>query len=78
MTSSRIANISAKANIFLNLVLTDGRALSNVLTHCGSLLTGMITIPSGSFEFQLEGSDSEGNRFKTNVDVNHIDPIGKM
>ena len=59
-------------------MLSDGRAFSNVLIHCGSLLTGMITIPDVSFEFQLEGSDFKGNTFQTNVDVKDMDLIGKL
>ena len=78
VTSSRISVISAEANTFLNLVLTDGRVFSNVLTHCGSLLTGMITIPNVTFQFQLEGSDTLGNRFKTNVDVEDVSLIGMI
>ena len=78
VTSSSIANISVEEDIFLNLVLSDGRAFSNVLTHCGSLLTGMITIPDVSFEFQLEASDSKGNTFQTNVDVKDMNLIGKL
>ena len=78
VTSSRINDISNGADIFLNLVLTDRRVFSNVLTHCGSLLTGIITIPNVSFQFQLEGSDSEGNRFKTNVDIQDVSLIGMV
>ena len=78
MTSSNIANISAEEDIFLNLVLSDGRVFSNVLIHCGSILTGMITVPIVTFEFQLEGSDSKGNIFQTNVDVKDISLIGKI
>ena len=78
MTSSSIANISAEEDIFLNLVLSDGRVFSNVLIHCGSILTGMITVPIVTFEFQLEGSDSKGNIFQTNVDVKDISLIGKI
>lgn len=78
MTSSSIANISAEEDIFLNLVLSDGRVFSNVLIHCGSLLTGMITVPDVAFEFQLEGSDSSGNAFQTNVDVIDTSLIGKI
>ena len=59
-------------------MLTDGRVFSNVLTHCGSLLTGMITIPNVTFQFQLEGSDTLGNRFKTNVDVEDVSLIGMI
>lgn len=78
ITSSKIANISADEDLFLNLVLTDGRVFSNALTHCGSLLTGMITIPNVTFQFQLEGSDSQGNEFKTNVDIKDTSLIGKI
>ena len=78
VTSSKIANISTDEDIFLNLVLTDGRVFSNALTHCGSLLTGMITIPNTTFQFQLEGSDSEGNEFRTNVDIKDTSLIGKI
>ena len=79
MTSSKISYISAEVDIFLNLVLTNGRVFSNVLTHCGSLLTGVITIPNVTFQFQLKGSDSEGNIFKTNVDIKDVDLIlGKI
>ena len=78
ITSSKIANISADEDVFLNLVLTDGRVFSNALTHCGSLLTGMITIPNVTFQFQLEGSDSQGNEFKTNVDIKDTSLIGKI
>ena len=78
VTSSRINSISADADIFLNLVLSDGRAFSNALTHCGSLLTGMITIPNAAFQFQLEGSDSEGVRFRTNVDIVDLSIIGEI
>ena len=78
VTSSRINDISNGADIFLNLVLTNRRVFSNVLTHCGSLLTGIITIPNVSFQFQLEGSDSEGNRFKTNVDIQDVSLIGMV
>ena len=78
VTSSSIANISAEENIFLNLVLSDGRVFSNVLIHCGSLLTGIITVPDIAFEFQLEGSDSRGNEFQTNVDVMDTSLIGKI
>ena len=78
MTSSKIANISNETDIFLNLVLTDGRVFSNALTHCGSLLTGMITIPDVFFQFQLEGFDSRGNEFKTNVDIKDLSHISKI
>ena len=78
MTSSSIANISAEEDIFLNLVLSDGRVFSNVLLHCGGLLAGMITVPNVTFEFQLEGFDSKGNIFQTNVDVKDISLIGKI
>ena len=78
VTSSRINNISADEDIFLNLVLTDGRVFSNALTHCGSLLTGMVVIPSVPFQFQLEGSDSEGVRFRTNVDIVDVSIIGEI
>lgn len=77
VTSSKIADISAKADIYLNLVLNNGIVYSNVLTHCGSLLTGMVTIPNVVFQYQLQGSDSEGNRFKTDVDVMVKDVIKK-
>lgn len=78
VTSSRIDDISAEANVYLNLVLIDGRVFSNVLTHCGSLLTGIITIPSISFQFQLEGSDSERNRFKTHVGIRNVTVTGTV
>ena len=78
VTSSSIANISAEEDIFLNLVLSDGRVFSNVLIHCSSLLTGMITVPDVVFEFQLKGSDSKGNTFQTNVDIIDTSLIGKI
>ncbi|XP_065889976.1 uncharacterized protein [Dysidea avara] len=67
VTSSMIANISADQNVYLNLVLVDGRVFSYPLFHCGSLLSGIITIPSIEFEHQLEGFDTEGNDFITSV-----------
>ena len=78
ITSSRINDISAEAVTFLNLVLTDRRVFSNVLTHCGSLLTGTVTIPSVDFQFQLVGYDIEGNRFRTNVDIQDVSLIGMI
>ena len=76
VTSSKIANISATNNIFLNLVLVDGRVFVNLLIHCGTLLTGEITYPAIDFEYQLEGFDSEGNEFKTNSDTKSTTSIG--
>jgi len=76
VTSSKIANISATSNIFLNLVLEDGRVFINLLIHCGTLLTGEITFPAVDFEYQLEGFDSNGNKFKTNADTKSITSIG--
>ncbi|XP_065907794.1 cell adhesion molecule DSCAM-like isoform X2 [Dysidea avara] len=69
ITSSKIANISSENDIFLNLVLADGRVFSNLLLHCGSLLSGEVTIPSISFEYQLVGFDSKRIKFKTNADT---------
>jgi len=76
VTSSRIANISAEENVNLNLVLVDGRVFSYPLLHCGSLLSGMITIPTVEFEHQLEGSDTEGNEFITSVSTRAFTTIG--
>jgi len=76
VTSSRIANISADQDVYLNLVLVDGRVFSYPLRHCGSLLSGMITIPSMEFEHQLEGFDTEGNDFITSVATRVFETIG--
>jgi len=76
VTSSRIANISAEESVNLNFVLVDGRVFSYLLHHCGSLLSGMITIPSVEFEHQLEGSDTEGNGFITSVSTRAFTTIG--
>ena len=76
VTSSMIANISADQNVYLNLVLVDGRVFSYPLFHCGSLLSGIITIPSIEFEHQLEGFDTEGNDFITSVSTRTFTTIG--
>jgi len=78
VTSSKIANISTTNNIFLNLVLADGRVFVNLLIHCGTSLTGEITFPAVEFEYQLEGSDSEGNKFKTNSETKSTSSIGTV
>jgi len=77
ITSSKIANISSEDNIFLNFVLADGRVFANLLVHCGSLLSGEVTVPSINFEYQLEGFDTEGNKFKTNAGTKSTINIGK-
>ena len=76
VTSSRIANISADQDVYLNLVLVDGRVFSYPLLHCGSLLSGMITIPSMEFEHQLEGFDTDENNFITSVATRVFETIG--
>ena len=78
ITSSRISDISSEADTFLNIVLSNGTVFSYSMIHCGSLLSGMITIPNASFEFQLEGFDIEANKFMTNVNVMGVSRMGKI
>ena len=62
VSSSKIYEISTKG-IFLDLLSHDGIISRNAMSHCGSLLTGMITVPCEPFRYQLRGSDSRGNNF---------------
>ena len=62
VSSSKIYEISTKA-IFLDLLSHDGIISRNAMSHCGSLLTGIITVPCEPFRYQLRGYDSKGNNF---------------
>ncbi|XP_065886855.1 uncharacterized protein [Dysidea avara] len=68
ISSSRIDDISTD-EVFLNLVLADGAVSSNALTRCDGLLTGVIIVPNAPFRYQLEGYDTDGNRFTRTRDA---------
>ena len=65
ISSSKIST----EGIYLNLLLKDGVVSSNALTHCGSLLSGVIVVPNEPFRYQLKGFDSEGNDFEETREV---------
>ena len=60
--SSKIDEISTEG-VSLDLLLRDEIVSCNALSHCGSLLAGVIIVPRESFRYQLRGYDSKGNSF---------------
>ena len=43
--------------------MRDGVVSCNAMSYCGSLLSGVIIVPSEPFRYQLRGFDSKGNSF---------------
>ena len=68
ISSSKIDEISTEG-VFLDLVMRDGVVSCNAMSHCGSLLSGVIIVPSEPFRYQLRGFDSKGNSFTETEEV---------
>ena len=65
--SSQIPDISSTVPLHLNYIQENGDVAKSVpLVKCGGALAGNETFPFGSFTYQLEGEDKEGNPFVYN------------
>ena len=73
ISSPQLSNISLAHPLYLEIIDNLNNVLQYAqLSECGGFLSGSITLPSGSVQYQLRGQDIEGIQFTHVVPDSYI------